>query len=151
LADDSSTRFVEFLTQYDRFIRGSDGSRRTLARLRGQVSRLIPGTQFACNSGTPGLSLHDELLLFTEAGYTPLQALRGATLDAASMMHAADTLGSVAAGKRADLVLLDHDPAVDIRNTLRIRAVVANGRYFGRPALDSLLAGAERAAAVTPR
>jgi len=37
------------------------------------------------------------------------------------------------------------------RNTLRIRAVVANGRYFDRPALDSLLADAERAAAATPR
>jgi imidazolonepropionase-like amidohydrolase len=75
---------------------------------------------------------------------------RWGSVPVASMMHASDTLGSIAAGKRADLVLLDHDPAADIRNTLRIRAVVANGRYFDRPALDSLLADAERAAAATP-
>ncbi|MND09877.1 hypothetical protein D3C83_335390 [compost metagenome] len=46
----------------------------------------------------------------------------------------------MAAGKLADLVLLDANPLADITNTTQIRAVVANGRYFDRAALDSVLA-----------
>jgi imidazolonepropionase-like amidohydrolase len=45
----------------------------------------------------------------------------------------------VASGKLADLVLLDANPLDDITNTTSIRAVVANGRYFDRATLDSLL------------
>ena len=44
----------------------------------------------------------------------------------------------MAQGKLADLVLLDADPLTDIRNVLKMRAVVANGRYFDRAALDAL-------------
>lgn len=51
-----------------------------------------------------------------------------------------------AAGKVADVVLLDADPLADIWNTTKIRAVVANGRYYDRVALDGLLIQAEQAA-----
>jgi cytosine/adenosine deaminase-related metal-dependent hydrolase len=54
----------------------------------------------------------------------------------------ADSLGSIEIGKRADLVLLEGDPLVDIRNTRWIVAVVANGRLVDRTALDALLADA---------
>ena len=57
------------------------------------------------------------------------------------MLHATDSPGTVAQGKLADLVLLDADPLTDIANLTKIRAVVANGRYFDRAALDSLLTG----------
>jgi len=57
------------------------------------------------------------------------------------MLHATDSLGTVAPGKLADLVLLDADPLADIANTTAIRAVVANGRYYDRTALDRLLDG----------
>ena len=56
------------------------------------------------------------------------------------MLHATDSLGTIAPGKLADLVLLDADPLADITNTTTIRAVVANGRYVDRAALDRLLA-----------
>jgi cytosine/adenosine deaminase-related metal-dependent hydrolase len=49
-------------------------------------------------------------------------------------------------GKVADLVILDANPLEDIRNTTKIRAVIANGRYIDRAPLDTLLAAAERAA-----
>ena len=90
--------------------------------------------------GLPGFSVHDILAMFVVRGLTPLGALRTATLNPALALHAADSLGTVAAGKLADLVLLDADPLADITNTTAIRAVVANGRYFDRAALDSLLA-----------
>jgi hypothetical protein len=90
----------------------------------------------------PGLSLHAELSIFVAEGITPLHALQAATLNPAKFLHATDSLGTVAAGKLADLVLLDANPLDDITNTTKIRAVVANGRYYDRPALDSLLAGA---------
>ena len=95
----------------------------------------------------PGFSLHDELALLVDAGLPPLAALRAATLDPARYFSATDSLGTVAPGKLADLVLLDADPLADIRNTQRIRAVVLNGRLLDRAALDVLLAAAQRAAA----
>src|SRR5215470_3790702 len=78
----------------------------------------------------PGFSLHDELGLLVRAGFTPLEALRSATVSPAVYLSMSDRLGRVEKGKLADLVLLEANPLDDIANTRRIRAVVANGRYF---------------------
>ena len=78
----------------------------------------------------PGFSLHDELALLVEAGFTPLQALQTATRNPAQFLGLSDSLGTIEAGKIADLLLLDANPLRDIRNTQKIRAVVANGRYL---------------------
>jgi imidazolonepropionase-like amidohydrolase len=94
----------------------------------------------------PGFAVHTALAQFVVQGMTPLGALQTATLNPALALNATDSLGTVEAGKLADLVLLDADPLVDIANTTKIRAVVANGRYYGRAALDTLLAQAERTA-----
>jgi imidazolonepropionase-like amidohydrolase len=84
-----------------------------------------------------------------QAGLTPLDALRTATLTPARYMNVADSLGSIRAGKLADLVLLDANPLTDISNTERISGVVSNGRYLDRSALDGLLAEAVRAASIS--
>jgi imidazolonepropionase-like amidohydrolase len=89
-------------------------------------------------------ALHQELGLLVEAGLTPWQALQTATWNPAKFFGATDSLGTVAPGKLADVVLLDADPLADITNTTTIRAVVANGRYFDRAALDALLATAQQ-------
>jgi imidazolonepropionase-like amidohydrolase len=94
----------------------------------------------------PGFSLHDELELLVGAGLTPLEALRAATLNPARFFNLEGSLGSIARGKLADLVLLDADPLEDVRNTRRISAVVANGRYLPRDVLDRMLADVEAAA-----
>lgn len=94
----------------------------------------------------PGFSLHDELAKMVEAGLTPPEALRTATINPARYMNAAGRMGEVAPGRQADLVLLDADPLVDIRNTARIRAVVVAGRYLPKAALRRMLAGVEAAA-----
>jgi imidazolonepropionase-like amidohydrolase len=87
----------------------------------------------------PGWSVHEEMRLFVRAGIPPIDALRAATINPARMLAATDSLGSVAEGKLADLVLLDADPLEDIRNTLRVRAVLAGGRFYDRAALDAIL------------
>jgi imidazolonepropionase-like amidohydrolase len=102
---------------------------------------LMTGTDVSNPWLVPGFSVHDELALFVESGMTPAEALRAATLAPARFLGKTDTLGTAAAGKLADLVLLDADPLADIRNTLKIRAVVAGGRLVDRAALDQLLAG----------
>jgi imidazolonepropionase-like amidohydrolase len=99
----------------------------------------LAGTDLSNPYVLPGFSLHDELSAFVKAGFTPLEALRTATLLPARYLGATDSLGTVAAGKLADLVLLDADPLADIGNTTRIRAVIANGRFYDRAALDKLL------------
>jgi imidazolonepropionase-like amidohydrolase len=79
-----------------------------------------------------GHSLHRELEIYVEAGFTPMEALQSATTVPARAMRR-DDLGSIAAGKRADLVVLDANPLDDIRNTRAIAFVVARGRTH-RPA-----------------
>ncbi|MGH7710613.1 MAG: amidohydrolase family protein, partial [Gemmatimonadaceae bacterium] len=80
---------------------------------------------------------------------TPLDAIRMATLNPAGFLGAVDSLGTIAPNKIADLLLLDADPLVDIRNTTRINAVVANGRLYDRTSLDGILSAAEKFAATT--
>jgi imidazolonepropionase-like amidohydrolase len=94
----------------------------------------------------PGFSLHEELQRFVAAGFTPMEALQTATLNPAKFLGMDDRLGTIEKGKAADLVLLDANPLDDIRNTQKIAAVVANGRYFSRADLDKMLAGVEAAA-----
>ena len=83
------------------------------------------------------------LAVYVAEGLSPLESLQAATLNSAKMLHGTDSLGTVAPGKLADLVLLDADPLADITNTMTIRAVVAHGRYLDRAALDRLLQTAQ--------
>jgi hypothetical protein len=108
-----------------------------------EVAGVIRGMETA----PPGFSLHAELAMYVTEGLTPLAALQTATLNPAKFLRATDSLGTVAPGKLADLVLLDANPLADITNTTAIQAVVANGRYFDRAALDSLLVGGQKAKA----
>jgi hypothetical protein len=105
---------------------------------------LLAGTDVGVPLQVPGISLHVELERLVEAGLTPLEALRTATLNPARVLDMTDSLGTVEVGKLADLVPLDADPLADIRNTQKIRAVVANGRLYRRAELDQLLAGSKR-------
>jgi len=86
---------------------------------------IAAGTDFLGGS-TP--NLHAELqLLVDRAGLTPLQAIRAATLNGSRALGAQDSLGTVAAGKLADLVVLSADPSRDVRNTQTVVAVIKGG------------------------
>jgi imidazolonepropionase-like amidohydrolase len=108
---------------------------------------MVVGTDTGNPFTFPGYSVHQELELLVGAGLTPADALVAATLRAAEMLGKEDDFGTIEAGKRADLVLLDANPLDDIRNTRMIGAVVANGMYLDRAALEALVAGDARDAA----
>ena len=108
---------------------------------------ILAGTDIGNPFLIPGLSLHEELgLLVTEGGLSPLEALRAATINPAGTFSLADSLGTVAEGRIADLVLLGANPLEHIGNVSAIDAVVLNGRYLDRAALDGLLAEAAASA-----
>jgi len=90
-----------------------------------------------------GSSVHDELAEMVKAGLTPTEALQTATINAADYFGKRDSMGSVEKGKLADLVLLDANPLESIENVRKVSAVVVNGRFLDRKALDQLLAEVE--------
>lgn len=98
--------------------------------------RVLVGT----DTGIGGFRYHDEMVHLVRAGLTPAAVLRAATIEAARYARLDASSGSVAVGKRADLVLLDANPLADIANTRRIRAVFLNGRLYDRARLDRLTA-----------
>ena len=120
-------------------------ARQIVASLHRAGVTLLAGTDSPMLDIYPGYALHRELELLAAAGLSPAEALRAATLAPATFLGIAAESGSVATGKRADLVLLDADPLRDIRNAQRIDAVVLDGRLLRRPALDALLTDAARA------
>ncbi|MFL6858562.1 MAG: amidohydrolase family protein [Allosphingosinicella sp.] len=107
---------------------------------------LLAGTDVGNPHVFAGSSVQDELALMVEAGVSPERALAAATVNPARFLHREATLGSVTAGKFADLVLLEGDPLQNIGNVRRIAGVFSNGRYFDRPALDRMMDSAAHAA-----
>jgi len=94
----------------------------------------------------PGFSLHDELANFVEAGFTPMESLQTATSNPAKFLGMEGALGSIEAGKIADMVLFHANPLDDIHNTRKISAVFVEGRLFDRKALDQILQKVEASA-----
>lgn len=89
---------------------------------------LLAGTDAPEPQVTPGFSLHQELELLVEAGLTPAAAIQAATLNNALALRQQDNLGSIAAGKFADILLLSGNPLDDVRNTRKIEVILRGGR-----------------------
>ena len=99
--------------------------------------RIAVGTDAANQMLIPGYALHREMELLVAAGLTPGEAITAATRNGALLLRV-DSLGLLAPGKVADLVVLDRDPLADIRNTLSIHRVMIRGRMLSP---DSIRAG----------
>lgn len=91
--------------------------------------RIAAGTDSPNQLLVPGYSEHREMELLVGAGLTPREALRAATRNGAVLLGV-DSLGLLAPGKAADLIVLTKDPLVDIRNTRSIEAVMTRGRLL---------------------
>ena len=112
----------------------------TCARCAPAGVQILAGTDIGVLNVVPGASLHEELrLLVRDADLSPLDALRAATRDAAAFLRRDREIGMIAAGSRADLILLDANPLADIAHMSRITAVVLRGRLFNRAALTRLV------------
>ncbi|MGA2908338.1 MAG: amidohydrolase family protein [Terracidiphilus sp.] len=99
---------------------------------------LLAGTDLGSPYVYPG-EIDKEMELFVEAGLSPLDALRTATINPARYLDREKVLGSVEYGKYADLVVLDANPLDDIHNVEKVDAVILNGRYLTRDDLEKML------------
>lgn len=109
-----------------------------IAMKRGGVD-FVAGTDSGGAWRIPGRSLHESLAEMNNLGLTPAEVIVAATSSSARLIKREKDVGTVQAGKLADLVLLDANPLDAIANARRIDAVIANGRVFDRKALDDLL------------
>ncbi|HTA38694.1 MAG TPA: amidohydrolase family protein [Candidatus Acidoferrales bacterium] len=85
-----------------------------------------------------GLGMHWEIWLLQSGGLSQHDALRAATIVGAEAIGMAQDLGSLEAGKMADMIVLDKNPLVDIRNTNTLAMVMKNGRLYDANTLDEL-------------
>jgi hypothetical protein len=100
--------------------------------------KLVAGSDTGGQWCIPGAALHQEFELLAEAGISPLEILQMTTLNGAKFLGREASMGTVEAGKNADLVLLDADPLAGVQNLKAIRGVVRAGKYYPASALDGL-------------
>jgi imidazolonepropionase-like amidohydrolase len=128
----------------DRTSRDAPGLFRLVREMHQAGVQVMAGTDTPNPLALPGHSLHAELGLLVDAGFTPMQALQAATIKPAEYLGLGDRLGSIETGKIADLVLLNVDPLADIRNVGEVFAVVLRGTILIKSELDEQLAGDEK-------
>jgi imidazolonepropionase-like amidohydrolase/Tol biopolymer transport system component len=85
-----------------------------------------------------GLGAHWELWMFVQGGFTPMQAIRAATLNGAGYLGMNKEIGSLEVGKLADMVIMDANPLDDIRNSEKIKYVMINGRLYDSATLNEV-------------
>ncbi|TYP71018.1 amidohydrolase family protein [Aquimarina intermedia] len=100
---------------------------------------MVAGTDAGTSGIVTGFALHDELELLVDAGLTPEEALVSATRLPSEWLEIDKEIGTVEAGKFADLILLDANPLKDIRNTRQIAGVFVNGRWLNKEKIDTML------------
>lgn len=123
----------------------SDVSNIVVAQMRDVGLQVMAGSDAdGAPLQVPGFSLHDELHLLVDAGYSPMEALRSATVLPARFFGVMSDYGPLGPGRVADLLLVDADPTADITNVHLIHAVLANGRLFSRDDLDAMFIAVEK-------
>ncbi len=117
-------------------------------RLIAACARNGVGLLLGCDApqvfNVPGFSTHQELEYLVAAGLSPYEALRTGTVNVAQYLGRSGDSGTIRAGNRADLVLLDGNPLGDIRNTRRIEGVMIGDRWLPKAYLTSTLKGLEK-------
>lgn len=94
---------------------------------------LVVGSHSSVPKAERGWAFQREMELLVECGLTPREAIAAGTLNNARFFHADARLGSIEAGKLADLVLIDGDPLADISAMRRVKRVMLNGQWIALP------------------
>jgi len=91
----------------------------------------------------PGLSLHQELQLFVEAGLTPFEALKCSTVNVAAYLGETGVAGVIQVGARADFILLDKNPLIDISNSRSVSGIYTHQQWLSKSDIKKLLKSAQ--------
>jgi len=113
--------------------------KRMVKALHDAGARILLGTDTPNPCVVPGFSLHEELQNLVDAGLTPYEAIRAGTSNAAECLGALSEFGTISAGLRADLILVEGNPLEDVGNTDRRVGVMLRGRWFPQSELQTML------------
>ncbi|HEX6938783.1 MAG TPA: amidohydrolase family protein [Longimicrobiales bacterium] len=124
--------------------RGRELRRRLLKAFADAGVGILLGSDAPQMFNVPGFSLHREMRVMAEAGLTPYQILRAGTRNVAVYFDALDEFGTIAVGRRADLILLEANPLDDIANLQRRAGIMVRGRWLPEGEIQERLAGIAR-------
>jgi len=91
----------------------------------------------------PGFSIHDELQILIENGFSPYETIAAVTVNALKVIQAmtgADDFGTIEVGKRADLLLIEENPLDNVAKIQNLRGVMAAGRWYSKAKLQEMMA-----------
>jgi hypothetical protein len=119
-----------------------DIDRWILAELHRAGVPLLLGTDSAILAVVPGFSIHEELRILVENGFSPYEALLTGTVNASAVvdkMVGVNDFGTIEIGKRADLLLMDTNPLDDVGALTDLRGVMVAGRWYSRQVLNEMI------------
>lgn len=127
---------------YETFRKAGLNMAKVAKRMFDSGVHLMAGSDSANPMIIPGYGLHKELELLVEGGFSPSDALRLATINPAKFLER-DDIGQLAPSFKADILILDDNPLIDIKNTTHISGVILRGKSINRERLDQMLSEAK--------
>jgi imidazolonepropionase-like amidohydrolase len=124
---------------YEAVAAGNTARKQFTKALHDGGARILLGTDCANPYVIHGFSLHEELQNFVGAGLTPYQAIKAGTHDAAEYFDALEEFGTVAVGRRADLILVQDNPLEDVTKVAERVGVMVRGQWYPQTELQARL------------